>query len=319
MPSDQQRFSRGRFLSSILPALALPPALACLARSQGEGAAPADLLTRPIPSTGERIPVVGLGTWQTFDVNIEHEAFRRPRLEVLRALLEAGASVIDSSPMYGRAEAVVGELLDELGAHERAFLATKVWTRGRDAGVAQMEQSFDRLRTPRIELMQIHNLLDWREHLPALRDWKAQGRFRYIGITHYTTSSLRDLARVLEREPFDFVQCAYSIGVRDAEERLFPVAIDRGVAVLVNRPYEGGSLFRLVGDHPVPDWAREFGCESWGQFFLKFILSAPGVTCAIPGTANPAHMRDNLGAARGRLPNDDERERMIRLWRRANR
>ncbi len=198
------------------------------------------LLTRPIPSSGEALPVVGLGTWKTFDIGAG-EAERAQRREVLRLLLEGGGSVIDSSPMYGRSEGVVGDLLAELGTRDRAFLATKVWTQGREAGIEQMERSLRRFRSERLELMQIHNLVDWRTHLKTLRDWKAEGRIRYLGITHYTVGALDDLAEVIAKEELDFVQLAYSIRVRAAEERVLPLAAERGVAVLVNRPYERGS------------------------------------------------------------------------------
>ena len=276
-------------------------------------AAEGGLITRPIPSSGAPLPVVGLGTWLAFDVGAS-DSDRAAQKEVLTRLVAGGGSVIDSSPMYGRAEQVVGDLLSALGTRDQAFIATKVWTRGRDAGIAQMEQSFRRFRTDRIDLMQIHNLVDWETHLPTLREWKAAGRFRYLGITHYTSSALPDLARVLEQAPFDFVQLAYSIGVRDAEQRVLPLAAERGVAVLVNRPYERGALFRAVRDRPLPLWAADFDCASWGQFFLKFILGHPAVTCVIPGTSKPKHMADNLGAGRGALPDAGQRKTMLAFW-----
>ncbi len=271
------------------------------------------LMTRPIPSSGEALPVVGLGTWQTFDIGAD-PAVRAPRKEVLRLLLEGGGTVIDSSPMYGRSEAVVGALLAELEARDQAFLATKVWTRGRAQGIAQMEQSLRRFQTPRLDLMQVHNLVDWQIHLKTLRAWKEEGRIRYLGITHWTSGALDDLAAVIAREPLDFVQLAYSIGVRDAERRLLPLAADKGVAVLVNRPYEKGIAFRKVQGRAVPAWAAEFGAASWGQFFLKFILAQPAVTCVIPGTGKPKHLTDNLGAGRGRLPDAGERQKMVAFW-----
>jgi len=269
---------------------------------------------RPIPSTGEVLPVIGLGTYRTFDIGTNEEE-RQSRRDVLRLLLDGGGRVIDSSPMYGRAEAVVGALLAELGDPDLPFVATKVWTRGREAGIRQMTESIDKLGKTPLDLMQIHNLVDWRTHIDILRAWKAEGRIRYLGITHSTRSSLDDLADALNAVPeIDFVQCAYSIGVRDAARRLFPVAAERGVAVLVNRPYEQGGLFRRVKSSPLPDWASEIGAESWGQVFLKFILAEPAVTCVIPGTGNPRHLRDNLAAGRGPLPDAAMARRMASFW-----
>ncbi len=285
--------------------------LACPAAASG--ATLAAMATRPIPKSGEALPVVGLGTWQTFDISKGEEA-RAQRREVLRLLFDAGGKVIDSSPMYGRSEGVVGDLLAEMGAHDRAFLATKVWTRGREEGIRQMERSLVRFRAERIDLMQIHNLVDWKTHLKTLREWKAEGRIRYLGITHYTSSALDGLAEIIEREPIDFVQLAYSLNVRAAEERVLPLAADKGVAVLVNRPYEAGSLFRGVRGRDLPGWAAEIDCASWGQVFLKFILSNPAVTCVIPGTSKPKHMADNAGAGRGRLPDAAERQRIVDFW-----
>ena len=285
--------------------------LACPAAASG--ATLAAMTTRPIPKSGEALPVVGLGTWQTFDIGAGEEA-RAQRREVLGLLFEAGGKVIDSSPMYGRSEGVVGDLLAEMGAHDQAFLATKVWTRGRDEGIRQMERSLSRFRAERIDLMQIHNLVDWKTHLKTLRAWKAEGRIRYIGITHYTTSALDDLAEIIEREPLDFVQLAYSLNVRAAEKRLLPLAAEKGVAVLVNRPYDGGGLFRRVRGRDLPAWAAEIDCASWGQVFLKYILGNPAVTCVIPGTSKPKHMADNAGAGRGRLPDAAQRQRIMGLW-----
>ena len=271
------------------------------------------MLTRPIPASQEPLPVVGLGTWQTFDVGPDRQALDQ-RKEILRVLFEAGGRVIDSSPMYGRAEEVVGTLLAEMKAHDKAFLATKVWTSGEAAGVEQMNASFAKLQAPTIDLMQIHNLVDWRTHLRTLCAWKEKGRFRYIGITHYTTSALDDLAAVIRTEPIDFVQVAYSIDVREPESRLLPLAAERGVAVLVNRPFSSGGLFSRARGKSLPEWAAEFDCASWGQFFLKFILGHPAVTCVIPGTAKPEHMRDNIGAGLGRHPDAAQRRRMTAYW-----
>jgi diketogulonate reductase-like aldo/keto reductase len=234
--------------------------------------------------------------------------------EVLEILFQAGGRVIDSSPMYGRAEEVVGELVTELRPEPRPFLATKVWTRGRRQGIEQMERSLSRLHTDRLDLMQVHNLVDWQIHLETLSQWKAAGRVRYVGVTHYTTGALDDLARMIETQAIDFVQLAYSIGVPDAARRVLPLAAERGVAVIVNRPYEGGSAFRAVKGRELPGWAAAFDCASWGQFFLKYILADPAVTCVIPGTRKPKHMADNVGAGFGRLPDGAERRRMEALW-----
>jgi diketogulonate reductase-like aldo/keto reductase len=272
-----------------------------------------NMLTRPIPKTGEPLPVVGVGTWQAFDVG-SHRAALDPRKEVLRVLFEAGGRVIDSSPMYGRAEQVVGTLLAEMEPKDKPFLATKVWTSGEAAGAAQMSASFAKLQADTIDLMQIHNLVDWRTHLKTLRSWQEKKRFRYIGITHYTSSALDDLAAVIRAEPIDFVQLAYSIDVRAAETRLLPLAAERGIAVLVNRPFSTGGLFGKVRGKSLPAWATEFDCTSWSQFFLKFILGHPSVTCVIPGTGKPEHMRDNVGAGLGRLPSADQCRRMAAHW-----
>jgi len=236
------------------------------------------MLTRTIPSTGEAMPVIGLGTWRAFDVGTD-PATRQPLRDVLRLLLDAGGRMIDSSPMYGRAEAVTGDLLAELGARPRAFLATKVWTTGRKPGVEQMRRSAEPVRTEIIDLLQIHNLVDWRTHLATLRRMKEEGRIRYIGITHYTTGALPELARILVSESgIDFVQLGYSLATRAPETELLPTAAARGVAVIVNQPLERGDLFRCVRGRMLPDWAREFDCASWAQLFLKYILAEPAVT-----------------------------------------
>jgi len=266
--------------------------------------------TRPIPSSGEPLPVIGFGTWQAFDIG-DNPTARAEREDVLRLLFEAGGKLIDSSPMYGRSEGVVGDLLAKMDARDKAFLATKVWTWGREQGIGQMEQSMARFKTDTIDLMQIHNLVDWRTHLKTLRAWKERKRFRYIGITHYTDAALIDLMEVMRTEPIDFVQMAYSIRNREAEERLLPLAADKGVAVIVNRPFEGGAVFRAVRNETLPGWAPEVGIESWGQFFLKYVLTHPAVTCVIPGTSKVEYAVDNLAAGRGSLPDAATRAKMI--------
>jgi diketogulonate reductase-like aldo/keto reductase len=274
----------------------------------------ARMLTRPIPSTGEAIPVIGLGTWRAFDVGTDPPT-RQPLREVLQLLLDGGGRMIDSSPMYGRAEAVTGDLLAELDARPRAFVATKVWTTGRDRGIEQMRRSAQLLRTEVIDLVQIHNLVDWRTHLATLRRMKEEGGIRYIGITHYTTGALPELARILVGEPgIDFVQLGYSLATRAAETELLRTAAARGVAVIVNQPLERGDLFRRVRRRALPDWVREFDCTSWAQLFLKYILAEPAVTCVIPATGNPEHMRDNVTAGFGRLPDARQRQQIRRLW-----
>ena len=282
---------------------------AAAATPAGAAGASSPLSTRPIPASGETIPVIGLGTWRVFDVG-GSPSERAPLKDVLKSLVELGGRVVDSSPMYGAAESVVGDLASELAITEKLFLATKVWTSGREAGVAQMEQSLKRMRAPRVDLIQIHNLLDWRTHLRTLREWKAAGRIRYLGVTHYTASAYDELERVLRAEALDFVQVNYSLGERDAERRILPLARDRGVAVLANRPFAEGGLFQRVRAQAVPSWAAEFDCETWAQFFLKWILAHPAVTCAIPGTSRPQHVVDNLKAAMGKLPDAATRDRM---------
>jgi len=272
------------------------------------------MLTRPIPSTGEPLPVIGLGTWPVFDVGTDAAA-RRPLREVVRLLVEAGGRMIDTSPMYGRSEGVTGDIVAEIGVRDRVFFATKVWTSGRERGIDQMARSAALLQSPLIDLMQIHNLVDWRTHLATLRRMKDDGRLRYIGITHYTTGSLPELARILETEDaVDFVQLGYSLATRAAETRLLPVAASRGVAVIVNQPLERGTLFRRVQGRALPDWAAEFDCTSWSQLFLKYLLGDPAVTVLIPATNKPDHMADNLRAGEGRLPSEPQREQIRRLW-----
>lgn len=269
--------------------------------------------TRPIPSSGEALPVIGLGTYVGFDVATTSPKQVQLR-GVLDALFSAGGMLIDSSPMYGRAEAAAGSLLSALPVRPRAFIATKVWTRGREAGVKQMQQSMNLLRTQCIDLMQVHNLLDWQIHLPTLRDWKDAGRIRYIGVTHYTSGAYAELEAVLRAEPLDVVQLNYSVADRAAEQRLLPLAAERGVAVLVNLPLGSGAVLRSVQRAPLPPFASELECTSWAQLLLKYVVSHPAVTCAIPGTGKPAHMADNALAGQGAMPDAATRERILRCW-----
>lgn len=268
---------------------------------------------KPIPRTGEDLPIIGLGTWQTFDVGLNQPA-REPLKAVLREFARAGGSVIDSSPMYGNSETVAGDLAAELGVHKQLFLATKVWTSGREAGVRQMEESFRRLRAQRMDLMQVHNLVDYRTHLATLRRWKAEGKVRYIGVTHYTASAYNELARVIASEELDFVQLNYSLVEREAEKRLLPFAAEKQLAVLVNRPFAEGRLFRRARGKSLPAWAMEIGCASWAQFFLKFIISHPAVTCAIPATSKLDHLADNMRAGLEPIPDAKDRDRMARYF-----
>jgi len=269
---------------------------------------------RKIPKSGETIPAVGLGSWQTFNVG-SAASERAAQREVLKLFVEQGGKVVDSSPMYGESEGVIGDLAAELDATRKLFLATKVWTSGREDGIRQMEESFRRLRTQRMDLMQVHNLVDWKTHLKTLRAWKAQGKVRYIGITHYTESAYDDLARVMQTEDIDFVQFNYNIIARAAEQRLLPLAQERKIAVLVNKPFEKAGLFNKVKGKQLPAWAKDMDCQSWAQFFLKFILGHPAVTCVIPATSKPKHLLDNMQAGLGRLPDAATRERMARLVR----
>ncbi|MFN0161414.1 MAG: aldo/keto reductase [Burkholderiales bacterium] len=268
------------------------------------------LVTRAIPATGERVPVVGLGTWQAFDVTASGADFDAAR-GAINALVDGGGMVIDSSPMYGRAESVVGQLLATGGLRQRLFVATKVWTHGKAEGLAQMRESLARLKVERLDLMQVHNLLDTASHLDTLAGWKKEGRVRLLGITHYHAGAHRDLEATLGRTPLDVVQVNYSLAEPEAGERLLGICRDRGIAVIVNRPFAEGAMFSRVRGSAVPDWARdELGCASWAQFFLKWILGNEAVTVAIPGTRNARHVADNLAAARGVLPDARQRERM---------
>jgi diketogulonate reductase-like aldo/keto reductase len=277
----------------------------------GPEAAPA-LLARPIPGSGEMLPAVGLGTWRVFDVGAG-AAERAPLREVLARFVALGGRVIDSSPMYGAAETVTGDLAADLGLHTSLFVATKVWTTGREAGIAQMERSLRQLRAPKIDLMQVHNLVDWRTHLRTLREWKDAGRIRYVGVTHYTAGAYGELEQVLRSEPLDFVQINYSLAERDAERRVLPLARERGVAVLINRPFAEGALFSRVRGQALPAWAAETGARTWAQLFLKWILAHPAVTCVIPATSRRQHLEDNMQAGTGPLPDTAMRDRIASL------
>ncbi len=271
------------------------------------------MLKRRIPASkdGEMLPVIGMGTWTTFDVGAG-SAERAPLSEVLKVFHASGATLIDSSPMYGSSEAVTGDLVQQLGQQASTFYATKVWTSGRQQGLAQIERSMRLLKTPRLDLLQIHNLYDWRTHSTTLRALKAEGKIRYTGVTHYTTGAHADLESVMRAEPFDFAQFNYSIATRAAEQRLLPFCRERGIAVLINRPFEEGALFAQVRNRKLPPYAAELDCTSWAQFFLKFIVSHPAVTCVIPATSRATHMQDNVNAGFGTLPDTSLRQRMVK-------
>jgi len=269
-----------------------------------------NMIKRKIPSSGELLPVVGLGTWQQFDVGLSDDE-RRQLTEVLTLMIEKGGRLIDSSPMYGRAEAVIGELTAPPAINPNLFYATKVWTTGKGAGIQEMNDSMAKMRRKTLDLMQVHNLVDYKTHLPTLYKWKEEGKIRYIGITHYTASAHETLERVLKSEKIDFVQFNYSIRERNAEKRLLNAAREKGVAVIINEPFESGSLFNAVKGKKLPEWAAENDIQSWGQYFLKYILSNEAVNCVIPGTSNPKHVIDNMGAGFGRLPDEKVRLKMI--------
>ena len=276
-------------------------------------AADAPVPTRPIPRTGERLPVVGLGTAIIFDIG-EDASKRAERTEVIKTMLSGGAKLIDTAPSYGTAETVVGDLLAATGLRDKVFLATKVRVANRENSLAEMNQSLRRLRTDKVDLLQLHNVEDVQTDLRVLQEWRDQGRARYIGITHFRAGAYDRVAEVLKREKPEFLQLNYSLAERDAEQRLLPLAADTGTAVLVNLPFGRGKLFSAVRGKTLPPWAAELDATSWGQFFLKYLLAHPAVTCVIPGTDKPEYMVDNLGAARGRLPDAALRRRMVEFW-----
>jgi diketogulonate reductase-like aldo/keto reductase len=269
---------------------------------------PADLIQRKIPSSGEMLPAIGLGTWQTFDVPPDRHG---PLAEVLKEFAVLGGKLIDSSPMYGASEETAGDLMERLSLRKSLFVATKVWTPGKEAGIRQMEASMKKLKSPVIDLMQVHNLVDVKTHLNTLNAWKHEGIIRYLGVTHYHEGSHEAVMKVMESDSLDFLQINYSLAEREAEEKLLPMAMDRGVAVIVNRPFAGGNLFSRLREKPLPDFAAEFGCTSWAQLMLKFIISHPAITCAIPATSKVKHLRDNMGACQGPLPDEAMRKRIV--------
>ncbi|MDE0286215.1 MAG: aldo/keto reductase [Gammaproteobacteria bacterium] len=266
-----------------------------------------DVIKRVIPSSGEEISIMGMGTYSTFSHSTPLEQLG----EVMQAFFDHGGQMIDSSPMYGPAEGIVGELLKTTQNTAGYFAATKVWTDGREAGIRQMNESMRLMGVETMDLMQIHNLRDWKVHLKTLKEWKEQGRIRYLGITTSHGRYHDELETIMKTEPLDFVQLTYSAANRLTDERLLPLAHDRGIATIINRPYQGGSLFRKVRGKPLPDWAGEIDCTSWGQFFLKFIAGHPAVTCIIPATSKVRHILDNMAGGTGRVPDAAQRRRMI--------
>ncbi|MEM7406309.1 MAG: aldo/keto reductase [Pseudomonadota bacterium] len=296
-----------RLLLRSAPLLTLP---ATLIPRIVQPSAPDALLEKTIPSTGQPLPVVGMGTWITFNVGNDPQTIAA-RTEVLRTFLEMGGGMVDSSPMYGSAERVLGQCRARIGETPRLFSATKVWTNGHAAGLAQVRASHRLWKLDRFDLFQVHNLLDWEVHLPALLDMKARDELSYVGITTSHGRRHRDLARVMETQPLDFVQLTYNIVDREVEQRLLPIAAERGIAVICNRPFQRGALIAKLEGKPLPAWASELNCDNWAQFLLKFIVSHPAVTCAIPATSQVAHMRENMGAAQGELPDAATRRRMV--------
>jgi diketogulonate reductase-like aldo/keto reductase len=274
--------------------------------------AQAPLLQRMIPATGEPLPAIGLGTYRTFDIG-DDRAARDPLVEVTRRFFAGGGAVVDSSPRYGPSERVFGDVLAQVGIPAHLFAATKVDADGRAAAIEQMQASPALMGVTRIDLMQVHNLRDWRTHLPLLREWQAAGHFRYIGISASRNDLYEEFERIMRTEPLDFVQINFSVGERESAERILPLAADRGLAVMINRPFVAGELFAALSGTPLPAWAGEIGCRSWAQLFLKFVLAHPSVTVVLQATRNPAHLLDNLDAARGELPNADLQRRLIEL------
>lgn len=304
MNSEYGQLSRRKFMQALALIASAAGGLPLAAFSS------VPMLKKKIPSSGEKIPVIGMGSSRTFDAGDSQQA-RVNLTKVLQTFFDLGGTVIDTSPMYGSSEQVLGDLLVNVKNKQSLFMATKVWTQGREEGIAQMQQSMALLRRPVIDLIQIHNLLDWKVHWKTLKEWKQQGKVRYIGITTHRGYDHDQLAYVMENYPIDFIQFSYSIANRKAEQRILPLAAERGIATMINRPFQRGDLFRSVKGKELPAWAAEFDCNSWGQFFLKFVVSHPAVTCTIPATSKVHHMQDNMGAGLGRMPNPQQRQKMF--------
>lgn len=307
MAADKYRFTRRKFLQGVGGITA-----AMMLRPQLLLAEPAAIL-KPIPKTGEQIPVIGMGSWITFDVGTDARE-REVRVRVLQDFFDHGGGMIDSSPMYGSSEAVIGHCLKQIKNTDSLFSATKVWIIGKQFGINQMNKSLSLWDVPQFDLMQIHNMLSWETHLETLKEWKSEGRIRYIGITTSHGRRHEELEAALKKENFDFVQFTYNILDREVEQRLLPLAAERGIAVIINRPFRRGDLFGYTIGKSLPDWAQEFDCYNWAQFLLKFIVSHPAVTCAIPATSRVDHMRENMGAGFGKLPDAKTRQKMIQYF-----
>ena len=271
-----------------------------------------NMARRIIPSTGELLPVIGLGTSRVFDTDLNERSLN-PRKEIVKALLDHGGSLIDTSPMYGKAEEVTGKIAQDLKVNDQLFLATKVWIEGKEAGEIQMKESSKKLNKAVIDLMQIHNLLDWQTHIKTLYDWKEQGKINYIGISHFRSNAFSQIEKIITKERIDFAQFNYSLQEREAEKRLLPLCKERGVATLINRPFMRGKLFKAVARKKLPNWAYEYNINTWSQFFLKFILANPGVTTIIPATSDPSHMVDNLNGGIGLIPEMGLQKRMVEV------
>jgi len=289
-------------LAALAAALSVRPSFAAL---------PSGRHMRSIPSSGEKIPAIGLGSWLTFAIDLDDREALAKRIAILREFLEKGGGLLDSSPMYGVAQNVIGLGLKQISQHDDLFAATKVWTHGNRQGLIQMEQSFSLWGLPKLDLMQVHNLLDWETHLPTLHAMKAEGEIRYVGVTTSHGRRHDDLQHIMRTQKLDFVQFTYNMLDREAEQVLLPMAQDKGIAVIINRPFQRGGLFDHVERHALPDWAAEIDCTSWAEFFLKFIISHPAVSCAIPATSQLAHLKENMGVAYGRLPDKALRRKMV--------
>ncbi len=309
-PYSSFKLSRGDFLKALggsSVALAATGFLPDIAQAMTK------LPTRAIPATGERIPVLGLGTSRVFNRAMDAQS-RTPLKEVIELHFAAGGTMIDTAPRYGKSEIVVGDLLRELGATNKTFIATKVRSDGREEGIESLNESFKRLGKTPLDLVQVHSLRDWKTQLPILREWKAAGKIRYVGITHSQNRRHDDVLDVISKEKMDFLQINYSVLERNADKRILQTAADKGMAVLINKPFNKAKMFRKVKGKPLPPWAADFDCKSWGQFFLKFSMSHPAVTCVLAATGKAKHMKDNIGAGMGRLPNAKERQKMIAYW-----